>query len=56
MAKMGRPKVESPKEKRINIRVTQEEYEELVKYASEHNLTITQMVLQGIKLLIQNPK
>ena len=56
MAKMGRPKAESPKQKKINIRVTNKEYEELSKYASEHAMTITQVVLQGIKLLIQNPE
>ena len=56
MSKMGRPKIESPRIKKVNIRLTQEEYDELMEYASQHNLTITQLILKGIDLLIHNPE
>lgn len=55
MAKMGRPKSASPKLKSVGIRLTDGDYEKLKKYASEHNLTITQAVLRGIKLLLSTP-
>lgn len=55
MAKMGRPKAESPRQKTLSIRVTKEEYEKLMEYAEKHNLTITQAVHKGMNLLYQKP-
>ena len=55
MAKMGRPKSDSPKLKSIGVRLSDEEYEKLQKYASAHHLTITQKVLKGIRLLLDIP-
>jgi hypothetical protein len=52
MGKMGRPKVVSPRLKSVGVRLTEEEYNKLKKYASEHNLTITELILQGIQLLL----
>ena len=54
MAKMGRPKVESPRDKMINIRLTEKEYEKLAAYASANNQTITQVVLQRIKSVLND--
>lgn len=51
MAKMGRPKAESPKKKNVSFRMTMEEYEKLTKYAEEHNLTITEVLHKGVHLL-----
>lgn len=51
MTKMGRPKSDSPKLKSVGIRMTDEEYEKLKKYASEHDLTITEVLLKGMLLL-----
>lgn len=55
MAKMGRPKSDSPKLKSVGVRLTDEEHEELKKYASEHDLTITQAISKGIHLLLKKP-
>ena len=55
MAKMGRPKSDSPKLKSIGVRLTDEDYEKLREYASEHHLTITQTVLKGIMILLNKP-
>lgn len=55
MAKMGRPKSESPKLKSVGVRLTEKEHAELTKYASNHNLTITDAVLKGIRLLLKKP-
>ena len=55
MAKRGRPKKEEPKEKFLGIRVTNDEYNVIRKYASEHDMTITETLLQGARELIQQP-
>jgi hypothetical protein len=55
MAKIGRPKSDSPKLKSVGIRLTDDEHEELKKYASAHNQTITQAILKGIHLLLKKP-
>lgn len=51
MAKTGRPKVESPK-KVLSVRMTEEELALLKEYAAKNNLTITQAILQGVKMLV----
>jgi hypothetical protein len=56
MAKMGRPKSDSPKLKSVGIRLADEDYEKLIEYASEHNLTITQVLLKGLNLLLKTPE
>ena len=48
MAKIGRPKKESPKLKSITIRLSDSEYEKFIKYAASHNMTMTQALLKGI--------
>jgi len=55
VAKMGRPKAESPKKKNVNFRMTQEEYDKLSEYAAKHKLTITQVVHKGVNLLYKMP-
>lgn len=52
MAKMGRPKVEKVKEKTITIRVTEEEHAFISQYAKSHGVTITQIVQQGVDMVI----
>ena len=43
MAKMGRPKAESPKKKNVSFRLTEEEYQKLSEYAAKHELTTTHL-------------
>ncbi len=52
MAKMGRPKADKAKVKTITIRVTDEEHEAISQYAKAHNKTITQIVQQGVDMVI----
>ena len=54
LAKVGRRKVDKPKEKLLGVRLTAEDHEELRKRAEEHGLTITQAVLEGLKLLYKS--
>ena len=49
MAKMGRPKVEEPRDKRVNVRFTTEEFARLKKYADEHD----QSVAQSIRAMVE---
>ena len=48
MAKMGRPKVENPADKRITIRLNVEEHELLLEYTKNHNMTMTQVVKMAV--------
>lgn len=56
MAKMGRPKVESPKHRTLSVRVDDLEYEKLKNYAARHNMTITQVLHKGIDIQYQMEK
>ncbi len=53
MAKMGRPKKDKTKTKVIGIRLSDEEYELLMQYATEHKLTITQVVQLALEKLFR---
>lgn len=51
MARTGRPRLDNPRSQGIFIRLTEDEHTDIKKYASEHNLTITQTLVEGFKLL-----
>jgi predicted DNA-binding protein len=53
MAKMGRPKKDETKSNFIGIRLSDEYYARLMRYASEHGLTITQVVQKALEKLFQ---
>lgn len=55
MAKMGRPKSDSPKMKSVGIRLTEEEYDKLRRYAADRSLTITEALQKGLVLLMKEP-
>lgn len=46
---MGRPPAEKPKIKFIKARVTVEEFETVMEYASKHSMTLSEMILGAIK-------
>ena len=54
MAKMGRPKKSEIKNNSIGIRLANDQYSRLMQYASEHELTITQVVQRALELLFQS--
>lgn len=47
MAKMGRPRLEIPRNERLHLRLTEQEYMDIKAYATEHNLTITQTIVRA---------
>ena len=42
---MGRPKSDNPKDKRINLRLTQEEFDSIVYVAESLNLTMSEAII-----------
>ena len=51
MARMGRPKLENPRSEGVFIRLTKDEHTDITEYASSHDLTITQTLVQGLRKL-----
>lgn len=51
MARMGRPKLENPRSAGVFIRLTKDEHTDITEYASSHDLTITQTLVQGFRKL-----
>ena len=51
---MGRPKAQIPRQKTLNLRLTDFEFKKIARVAKEKNLTKTQAILQGIDLLEKN--
>ena len=54
MAKMGRPKADNPRNRSVTVRMTPEQYEELLSYSQKHDQTVTQTIVQGVCLLISS--
>lgn len=49
--KNGRPKLENPRSEGVFIRLTKDEHTDITEYASSHDLTITQTLVQGFRKL-----
>jgi len=47
--KTGRPKEENAKRKTITIRLTEDLYKKIADYATEHNLSKTDVALQSLE-------
>ncbi|MCX4355208.1 MAG: CopG family transcriptional regulator [Oscillospiraceae bacterium] len=52
----GRPKSDNPKDINVKVRFDKTEHEELLKYCEEHNITRTEAIRQGIRLLLEQKK
>lgn len=49
MAKMGRPKIDNPADKRITVRFRDEEYYMLLEYAEHHNMSVAQVIRWAVE-------
>ncbi len=56
MAKMGRPKSDNPKDFRISVRLTEDEYNRFKECAANDNLTIAQMLRKSIAKTIKSKR
>ncbi len=53
MAKMGRPVVEGPKDKRVSMRVTEKDYKRIVSYAEKKGITIAGLISRAVDEYIE---
>ena len=51
MARMGRTTLENQRSEGVFIRLTKDEHTDITEYASSHDLTITQTLVQGFRKL-----
>ena len=49
MAKMGRPKVDEPADKRVTVRFKEKEYTFLLEYAEHRNMTVAQVIRSAVE-------
>lgn len=54
--KTGRPKADNAKRKSITVRLPDELYKKLVDYATEHNMTKTEVALQSLEKFLSKQK
>ena len=52
MAKMGRPKIDNPADKRVTVRFRDEEYHMLLEYAEHHNMSIAQVIRWAVEMKV----
>lgn len=53
MPRMGRPRVENKKEKRITIRFNDEQISRLEAYADEHHLKKAQVLMKAFEEMLE---
>lgn len=56
MARTGRPRLENPRSEGVFIRLTKDEHTDITEYANNHNLTITQTLVQGFYTMVDRDK
>lgn len=52
----GRPKSENPKNVDIKVRVDNEMNEQLIEYANKHDISRTEVIRAGIKMILESDK
>lgn len=52
MARTGRPKSDDRMDKKVSVRFTNEEYEILLEYAKNHELSVTQAIKMSLRMNI----
>ena len=48
MAVIGRPRIDDPKDKRVSMRVNEKDYNEIMAYAKDHDLTVAELIKEAI--------
>ena len=56
MARTGRPRLENPRSEGVFIRLTKDEHTDITEYANNHNLTITQTLVQGFYTMVDKDR
>ena len=50
MARTGRPKVENPTSRVVSVKFREDEYQALLEFARNRNLSISQIIRKGIEI------
>ena len=53
---MGRPKAENPKNIEVKVRFDENKNKAILNYCNKHKITRTEMIRQGIDLLLEQDK
>lgn len=56
MAKVGRPKLDNKKIKKVTIRMSDEDYDRLIKYNEANDQTMTDTLLEAFNILMNTKK
>lgn len=56
MAKVGRPKLDNKKIKKVTIRMSDEDYDRLIKYNEANDQTMTDTLLEAFNILMKTKK
>ena len=54
MPRTGRPKSENPRNIRIVIRFTEEEYAKVKEHAKKKNLSVTETIRKGVRSMLES--
>ena len=56
MRKVGRPPIDNPKLHKVTVRMSDEEYTELMEYNQTHDQTITETMLEAFGMLLNKAR
>ncbi len=56
MGKVGHPPVENPRNRRVTIRLTQEEYARVARYNELHDQSISETMLEALEYFFKSKK
>ena len=54
MAKTGRPKVDKPINHKVTVKFREEEYQMMLEYTENHDISISQLIRMGVNMQIKN--
>jgi len=54
--KVGRPRLENPRNRRAYLRLTEEEFQAIRAYTKEHGLTITHTLVHAFNYMLEHEK
>lgn len=53
MGKVGRPKIDNKREKRVTLRLSDEEYDKLNSWCKKNNFTLTETIVDALRLYFE---
>jgi len=52
MARTGRPKADKPINRSVTVKFKEEEYQLMLEYSQNHNISISQLIRVGVEMQI----